>query len=238
MSPESSRVLIVEDQPATRRFLADNLAADGYEPVEAATAGEARRRRADQTPDLIVLDLELPDQDGLELLRDIRSQAGPGGDLDPSVPVLLLTGRGSEVDRVRGFDRGADDYLVKPFSYPELRARLGRLLRHRAGSSRSGRVQVGALEVDRTKRTVRVAGRPVPVSKKEWALLEVLSDDPARLFTREELLERVWGFRGPVTTRTLDSHASRLRRKLSIGDERFVVNVWGAGYRLTEGGPR
>jgi DNA-binding response OmpR family regulator len=237
MSLDTPRVLIVEDHPATRHFLADNLAADGYEPLEAATAGEGRRRLIEQAPDLAIFDLGLPDRDGLELLGEIRSGTAASGVVDPAIPVLLLSGRSGELDRVRGFERGADDYLVKPFSYPELRARLALLLR-RASPARPGRVRVGGLEVDRAARVVRVDGRPVPVSKKEWALLEVLCEDPVRLFTRSELLSRIWGFAGPAPTRTLDSHASRLRRKLSIGGERFVVNVWGAGYRLTEVAPR
>jgi len=236
MEPDQPRVLIVEDHTITRRFLADNLAADGFEPVEAGTAAEGLRLIAERQPELAVIDLGLPDRDGLELLREVRSSARQGGGLDSQLPVLILSGRGSELDRIRGFERGTDDYLVKPFSYGELRGRLDALLRRAGARPRLGRMRVGALELDPMSREAWVDGKVVHLTNKEFALALRMATEPTRVFTRAELLSEVWGFQSAGATRTLDSHASRLRRKLSLGTRRFVVNVWGVGYRLLDGG--
>jgi DNA-binding response OmpR family regulator len=236
MEPNPPPILIVEDHRATRRFLADNLAADGYEPLEAESAAEGLRLIAECLPQAAIIDLGLPDRDGLDLLRQLREFGRCGRALDAQLPVLILSGRASELDRVRGFERGCDDYLVKPFSYAELRGRLGALLRRAGGRPRLGRLRVGPLELDPLTHEVRIEGDLVPLSKKEFALLRALASEPARVFTREELLRDVWCFQAPVATRTLDSHASRLRQKL-CGDRRLrlVVNVWGVGYRLIDG---
>ena len=236
MEPDQPRVLIVEDHTITRRFLADNLAVDGFEPIEAGTAAEGRRLIAERQPELAVIDLGLPDRDGLELLREVRSSARQGGGLDSQLPVLILSGRGSELDRIRGFERGTDDYLVKPFSYGELRGRLDALLRRACARPRLGRMRVGALELDPMSREAWVDGKVVHLTNKEFALALRMATEPTRVFTRAELLSEVWGFQSAGATRTLDSHASRLRRKLSLGTRRFVVNVWGVGYRLLDGG--
>ncbi len=235
MEPDRPTVLIVEDHCATRRFLADNLAADGYEPIEAGTAAEGLRLIAAAPPDIAVIDLGLPDRDGLDLLSEVRSSARRGGRLDSQLPVLILSGRAGELDRVRGFERGTDDYLVKPFSYVELRARLDALLRRARVRPRLGRLRVGALELDPMSRDAWVDGKAVRLTNKEFALALRLATEPTRVFTRAELLSEVWGFQSAGETRTLDSHASRLRRKLSLGSRRFVVNVWGVGYRLLDG---
>jgi DNA-binding response OmpR family regulator len=236
MEPDSPTVLIVEDHTATRRFLADNLAADGYEPLEAGTAADGLRLIAAGPPEVAILDLGLPDRDGLELLTEVRLSARRGGGLDSRLPVLILSGRASELDRIRGFERGTDDYLVKPFSYGELRGRLDALLRRARARPRLGRMRVGTLELDPMSREAWVDGQPVHLTSKEFALALLLATEPTRLFTRAELLAEVWGFRSAGATRTLDSHASRLRRKLSVGRRRFVVNVWGVGYRLLDKG--
>ncbi|MFZ1993940.1 MAG: response regulator transcription factor [Solirubrobacteraceae bacterium] len=235
MEPDPPTVLIVEDHCATRRFLADNLAADGYEPIEAGTAAEGLRLIAAGPPALAVIDLGLPDRDGLDLLTEVRSSARRGGGLDSQLPVLILSGRGGELDRIRGFERGTDDYLVKPFSYTELRSRCDALLRRARARPRLGRLRVGALELDPMSRAAWVDGAVVRLTNKEFALALFLATEPMRVFTRAELLSEVWGFQSVGATRTLDSHASRLRRKLSVGDRRFVVNVWGIGYRLLDG---
>jgi DNA-binding response OmpR family regulator len=236
MEPDPPTILIVEDHAATRRFLSDNLAADGYEPVEAGTAAEGLRLIAAGPPELAIIDLGLPDRDGLELLTQIRSSARRGGSLDSQLPVLILSGRAGELDRIRGFERGTDDYLVKPFSYGELRGRLDALLRRARARPRLGRLRVGALELDPMSREAWVDGEVVHLTNKEFALALRLAAEPTRLFTRAELLAEVWGFQSAGATRTLDSHASRLRRKLSLGGRRFVINVWGIGYRLLDGG--
>ncbi len=236
VEPNPPAILIVEDHRATRTFLADNLAADGYEPLEADTAHDALRLMATKSPDLAIIDLGLPDRDGLDLLREVRTTDAAGSRLDPGLPVIILTGRTGELDRVRGFDRGTDDYVVKPFSYAELRGRIGAVLARARRRPRSGRLRVGPLELDPLSRSVELDGKPIHLSKKEFALLRALAEDPTRAFTREELLRGVWGYQSLGRTRTLDSHASRLRRKLSDAGGGFVVNVWGVGYRLIDGG--
>jgi DNA-binding response OmpR family regulator len=235
MTEPDPTILIVEDDPATRTFLADNLTADGYDALLAETARDGQRMLEYRHPDLVVLDLMLPDEPGLALLERLRASDGLASRMDPGVPVLVLTGRDSELDRVRGFQRGADDYLVKPFSYPELLERLGALLRRARPRSALGHVRVGELEIDPSSREVRLRGRRVELAQKEFALLRALAAQPTRVFTKEELLRDVWGFRSMGSTRTLDSHACRLRQKLAGRGDRFVVNVWGVGYRLVDG---
>ncbi|HWE33982.1 MAG TPA: response regulator transcription factor [Solirubrobacteraceae bacterium] len=229
-------ILLVEDHRATRTFLADNLTVDGYELLEADTAADGERMLATRFPDLAIIDLGLPDRDGLELIRRVRTADRAGSRIDPEVPLLVLSGRTGELDRLRGFERGADDYVVKPFAYPELNARIVALLRRTRRRPGTGRIRVGPLEVDVLSRQVWLHGEPISLSKKEFALLRALASEPTRVFTRAELLRGVWGFQSLGTTRTLDSHASRLRVKLSGCGERFVVNVWGIGYRLIDGG--
>jgi DNA-binding response OmpR family regulator len=237
MEAGAASILIVEDHALTRRFLADNLAADGYEPAEAGCVADARRALSADAPDLMIIDLGLPDRDGLELVGEVRQAGRIVGSIDAALPVLILSGRAGELDRLRGFARGADDYLVKPFSYAELRARIDALLRRAHGRPRSGPLRVGTLQIDPASRGVWVDGRAVTLSKKEYALLRCLASEPTRVFTRDELLREVWGFPEVVPTRTLDSHASRLRVKLSTPQQAFIVNVWGVGYRLTDAGP-
>jgi DNA-binding response OmpR family regulator len=231
----SATVLVVEDDWATRTFLADNFSADGYEVLQAGCAADAECMIASEFPDLAILDLGLPDRDGLDLLRAVRSADRIAGHCDPDLPIVVLTGRAGELDRLRGFDRGADDYVIKPFSYPELRARVVALLRRGCQRPGPGKLRIGPLDMDPLSRRVWLRGQELRLSKKEFALLRALASDPTRVFTREELLRGVWGFRSMGYTRTLDSHASRLRKKLAIGGDKFIVNVWGVGYRLMDG---
>jgi DNA-binding response OmpR family regulator len=236
MAPIASpAVLIVEDHLLTRRFLADNLSADGYSPLEVSTLAHARRLISGGEVAVVVLDLGLPDGDGLDLLAELRGRGGGDPGLDPHLPVLILSGHGSEIERVRGLSRGADDYLVKPFSYAELRARIAALLRRSTLRPGVGRMRIGTLEIDPQSRRVWLEGEPVRLSGKEFGLARMLASAPTRTFTRDELLREVWGYRTPVATRTLDTHAHRLRRKLSTGRRAFVINVWGVGYRLCDG---
>ena len=235
MNDERTTILVVEDDEATRTFLGDNLTADGHEVLVADTARDGLRLLEYKYPDLAVVDLVLPDVDGLELIARVRAADGVATRLNPDTPLLVLSGRAGELDRLRGFDRGADDYMVKPFSYPELRARIAALLWRSDRRRRLGRLRVGGLEVDPPSREVTLAGRRIELSQKEFALLRTLASEPTRVFTKEELLRGVWGFRAIGSTRTLDSHACRLRRKLGADGDRFVVNVWGVGYRLIDG---
>jgi DNA-binding response OmpR family regulator len=235
VTDDSATILVVEDDPATQTFLADNLSADGYDLLVAETARDALRLLERKYPDLALIDLGLPDVDGLALIERVRSADGVATRVNPDVPLLVLTGRAGELDLQRGFERGADDYMVKPFNYTELRLRIRALLARADRRTRLGRLRIGELEVDPPSREARLRGRRLDLSQKEFALLRALASDPTRVFTKEELLRTVWGFRSLGSTRTLDSHACRLRQKLGRDGDRYVVNVWGVGYRLIDG---
>ncbi len=228
-------VLVVEDDGPTAAFLAENLEADGFAVATASGADEAVRAIEVRSPALVILDVMLEASNGLTVLDRVRRADGVTSRIDPEVPVLVLSGRATEVDRVRGFERGADDFVAKPFSYGELRLRIAALLRRTCERRGQGRLRVGELEVDPDSREVRLRGRRIDLSQKEFALLRALAAEPTRVLTKEELLRDVWGYRSLGTTRTLDSHACRLRHKLSAQGDAFVVNVWGVGYRLVDG---
>ncbi len=221
-------VLVAEPEPGARTHLERQLRDDGFEVVGARRSGEALDLVEQSPPDL-VLAAEL------ELCRRLR-EGEPGRRWRRDVPVIVMTPpRAEPADRVRALDRGADDVVGRPIVYEELRARIHALLR-RTSLGRPEVVEAGPIRADRRTRRVEVNGRAVELAGKEFELAMLLGSEPGRVFTKEELLREVWGFRSAVRTRTLDSHASRLRRKLAAaGDgERFVVNVWGVGYRLLE----
>jgi DNA-binding response OmpR family regulator len=238
MLPEREDIaslVVCEDDEVTLDLLCEHLSADRFGVMPAPSASDALRLCRYNHPDLLLLDLTLPDASGLDVLREIREADGIDSRFDPRLPVIVLTGRSGDTDRVRGLDSGADDYVVKPFRYPELlSARIGAVLRRQA-YSKEGPSRVGELLVDPVRRRVTVGKKPISLSNKEFALLRVLASDPTRVFTKEELLAAVWAYRGPSKTRTLDSHASRLRRKLDPEHGRFVINCWGTGYRLIDG---
>lgn len=231
---EIASVVVCEDDTTTLELLCDNLLADRFGVLPAPTASDALRLCRYKQPDLMLLDLTLPDASGLDVLREIREADGVVSRFDPRLPVIVLTGRGASEDRVRGLEFGADDYLVKPFAHAELRARIMAVLR-RVEQRRSGPIRVGEIVVDPARWRAWVGRREVKLSKKEFSLLRVLAADPHRVFSKRELLGEVWGYRTPTKTRTLDSHASRLRRKLDPEQARFVINCWGVGYRLLDG---
>lgn len=234
MSPHPATVVLVEDDPVIRTFLADNLSADGYELLVTDSVGDAMHVLERRTADVAVVDVHLPDGSGLDVLRRVRAADGVASRLDPSLPVIVLSGAAEELDRVRGLECGADDYLAKPFSYAELRLRIAAVLRRSRTGLHRGRVRVGELEIDPAARTATLRGRRVVLAAKEFALLRMLGSAPTRVFTKDELLRDVWGFRTAGSTRTLDSHACRLRQKLREDGDEFVVNVWGVGYRLVD----
>lgn len=231
---EIASVVVCEDDTVTLEMLCDHLVADRFGVLPAPSASDALRLCRYKQPDLMLLDLNLPDASGLDVLQEIREADGIVSRFDPRLPVIVLTGRGEEDERVRGLEFGADDYLVKPFSYRELRARMGAVLR-RGAERNSGPCRVGELVVDPARRRAWVGEREVVLAKKEFSLLRVLASEPHRVFSKRELLGEVWGLRAPTKTRTLDSHASRLRRKLDPEHGRYVVNCWGIGYRLLDG---
>ena len=229
----SATVVVCEDDAPTLDLLCDHLEADRFRALPAPSAADALRLCHYNEPDLLLLDLRLPDAPGLDVLREIRAQRGATGRCDPALPVIVVSGRGSDADRVRGFAEGADDYLVKPFHVPELVARINAVLGRRS-ARREGPRRIGDLFIDPSRREVRMGDRKVALANKEFALLSALAAEPSRVFTKEELLRDVWGFRSMGRTRTLDSHASRLRRKLDPESGRYVINVWGVGYRLID----
>jgi DNA-binding response OmpR family regulator len=231
---EIASLVVCEDDAPTLELLCDNLTADRFGVLPAPTASDALRLCRFNHPDLLLLDLSLPDASGLDVLREIRAADGVTSRFDPNLPVIVFTGHGAEEERVRGLEIGADDYLVKPLFYRELRARIGAVLRRGQGG-REGPMRIGEVVVDTARRKAWVGEREVPLSNKEFGLLRMLASEPSRVFSKRELLEAVWGYSAPAQTRTLDSHASRLRRKLDPEHGRFVINCWGYGYRLIDG---
>ncbi len=224
-------VLVVEREARVRTFLEQQLTEDGFEVLSAEQARQALELVERARPDLVLLDAVLSDGSGFELCSRLR-QGEPGRAWNRDVPVIIVSARSEPVDRLRGFARGCDDYIAKPFLYEELVARMRAVLRRVKGPART-LLAVHDLSIDLPSRTVRLAGEPVQLSAKEYDLLIALAAEPERVFRKEELLRDVWDFRSLGRTRTLDSHASRLRRKLNPnGEPRYVLNVWGVGYRL------
>src|SRR5688572_13515498 len=187
-------VLLDEDEAGARSFLEQQLADDGFAVVSADRGGRAIELVEDSAPDLVLLDAVLPDASGFEVCRRLR-EGEPGRAWNRDVPVIMLTARGDPIDRLRGFARGCDDYVVRPFVYEELVARMRAVLRRTAPAGRRDRLVVGQLELDRLSRSVRVAGAPVLLASKEYELLLALACEPERVFRKEELLRDVWGFR-------------------------------------------
>lgn len=231
---EQTTILVVEDDEVAKEFLSDNLRADSYEVLTAESGKQAFSMLEARSCDLVLLDVILPDVSGYEFCRRLRESDGGSTRIDPELPIIMVSGRTSDADRVRGFARGADDYVSKPYSYQELESRIAAVLRRTTERRKSGKLRVAGLIVDPMAREVELQGKPIELSAKEFELLRRLATEPSRVFTKEELLREVWGYELMGSTRTLDSHASRLRRKLDSGSRRWIVNVWGVGYRLTD----
>ncbi len=235
MTAAAARILLVECDPARAAALSGQLSADGYR-VELARTAEHARVLAHATDPTVALLGGLPSAEGpLELLREVRP-ASSGRPPRSTLAAIVLGQEAHELDLLRAFDAGAEDYLAPTAGYIELRARLQALLRRLDSGSRAGRsLEVGSrsLVIDVGRRSVALAGLPVELRRLEFELLSHLAAEPERVFTRQELLRGVWGYRSNCSTRTVDSHASRLRRRLDPKrPERWVVNVRGVGYRL------
>jgi DNA-binding response OmpR family regulator len=223
----TAALLLAEPEPAIRGYLERQLANDGFHVLKAAFGSEALALAERSRPDIVLC---------AELELCARLRAGePGRTWNRNVPVIVLGPEEADaVDRVRAFHRGADDYVPRPVVYDELLARIRAVLR-RTSPPPPEATKVGDLAIDRLARVVTVRGDSVHLAGKEFELLSALAEEPHRVFTKDELLRDVWGYRSFTRTRTLDSHVSRLRQKLERApDDRFVVNVWGVGYKLVE----
>jgi DNA-binding response OmpR family regulator len=222
------KVLVVEDDPGILRTVADNLRFDHHDVLTAMDGETAYILQQQQPPDLIVLDLMLPRMSGLELCRRLRAE-------DVQIPVLMLTARSEESDRVAGLDLGADDYVTKPFSMPELMARIRALFRRSSlAAALPPTLKFGRVEVDFRRHVARVDGHDVDMTRKEFALLRFLSARADTPCTRDELLNKVWGFESYPATRTVDNHIASLRAKLEADPAHpvFLQTVHGVGYKF------
>jgi two-component system response regulator ResD len=225
---EAPTVLVVDDEPMVVEVVARYLTREGYRVVTATDGGAALERMNDSRPALVVLDLMLPVIDGLEVARRIRALG--------STPIIMVTARGEEVDRIAGFDIGADDYIAKPFSPRELVARVRAVLRRSydgAGVAPRQRLSFEGVVVDPLSRTATVSGQPVDLTAREFDLLWFLATHPGEAFSREQLLERVWEYAWAGDTGTVTVHVRRLRAKIEANPEepRHLRTVWGVGYR-------
>ena len=221
------RILIVDDEPAIVRGLEDNLRFEGYETLAASSGEQGLARALGEAPDLVLLDVTMPGRSGWDVCRELRQRG-----LD--VPIIMLTARGEETDRVRGLELGADDYVTKPFSLRELLARVRAVLRRPGPRRKFEELAFGDVRVHRRGRRVTRAGREVQLTRKEYDLLVYLAGHQGDVVTRERLLDEVWGYERFPTTRTVDTHVLRLRRKLEADPDRprFIHTVHGQGYRF------
>jgi len=230
--PEVSKVrqiLVVEDEQPIREMVAYALRRAGYEVAEAATSQDARVRLADQRPDLMLVDWMLPDMSGLELTRQLKR--------DPQtrdVPIIMLTARAAEGDKVAGLDGGADDYMTKPFSPRELLSRINAVLRRGGAAEEGDRLQVAGLTMDRASHRVSRDDREVTLGPTEYRMLEFFMQNPERVYSRSQLLDRVWGGNVYIEERTIDVHIRRLRKALEeVQMDHLVQTVRGSGYRFS-----
>jgi DNA-binding response OmpR family regulator len=233
--PAGRRALVVEDEPHIRELVALHLGLEGLAVTMAADGEEALRLTAAEPFDVIVLDLMLPRIDGLTVCRAVRRQP-----VNADVPILMLTARRDETDRVLGLDSGADDYLTKPFGVRELVARVRALLRRsrasRPAQSPEAVIAIGPLRIDRARRQVSVDGRLVELTRYEFDVLQTLAAHPGIVFTREALLDRVWSPGTHVTPRSVDTLIKRLRQKVEAdaAHPRLILTVWGSGYKFAD----
>ena len=224
------RILIVEDEADLSLLLGYNLEAEGYVVENVERGDEAELRLAENAPDLVILDWMLPGVSGLEICRRLRARESTR-----TLPVIMVTARGEEAERVRGLSVGADDYVVKPFSVPELMARVRALLRRSRPERIAERLYAGDLDLDRETRRVRRGVRDIHLGPTEFRLLEYLLEKPGRVFSRAQLLDGVWGQAAEIDERTVDVHVGRLRKALSRGRERDPIRtVRGTGYAFDE----
>jgi DNA-binding response OmpR family regulator len=225
-----TRILIIEDEPAMVAGLRDNFEYEGYEVISAGDGVSGLERVLADNPDLVVLDVMMPRMSGLEVCKQVKARR-------PSVPIIMLTARGQEIDKVVGLELGADDYVTKPFSIRELMARVKAVLRRVSQQASVPDVyRFGDVEVDIRGNEVRRGGKAVELATKEFALLAYFIAHPAEALSRDRLLDEVWGYENYPNTRTVDTHIVHLRQKLEPNPEepRFIVTVHGVGYKFVE----
>ena len=223
----TKRVLVIEDEPDLRSTLEFNLKSENYKVTTASDGASALAEISKNIPDLILLDLMLPDMSGLEICKKIRGES-----FSDKVSIIMLTAKGEEVDRVVGFELGADDYVVKPFSVRELMLRVSSILkRSKEKASNDEKIVIGDIEINLASHRVFISGIEVELTAKEFELLKYLTERNGRIQTRELLLEHVWGYNNSVTTRTVDTHIKRLRSKIGEVGTR-IETVRGVGYRF------
>jgi DNA-binding response OmpR family regulator len=223
-----TRILIVEDDPAMVGGLRDNFEYEGYEVISAGDGLAGLEVALADDPDLVVLDVMMPRMSGLDVCKQLKAKR-------PSVPVIMLTARAQEIDKVVGLELGADDYVTKPFSVRELMARVKAVLRRVSPQAVTPEVyRFGDMEVNTRSHDVRRAGKPIELSAKEFALLTYLISHPAETLGRDRLLDAVWGYENYPNTRTVDTHIVHLRQKLELnpGEPRFILTVHGSGYKF------
>jgi two-component system, OmpR family, phosphate regulon response regulator PhoB len=230
MGMQNKLILIVEDETSIREMIRFALARADFRVAEAANAQDARLSMADERPDLLLMDWMMPGVTGIELTREIK--AAP---TTRDIPIIMLTARAEEEDKVRGLNLGCDDYLAKPFSFPELIARIQAVLRRTLPGGEEERVAVNGLEVDAASQRVTAKGQPVRLGPTEYRLLHFFVSHPERVYTREQVLDRVWGQNVYVEERTVDVHIRRLRKALEPhGFADMIQTVRGTGYRFSE----
>ncbi|MDQ6960331.1 MAG: phosphate regulon transcriptional regulator PhoB [Mariprofundaceae bacterium] len=227
-----AKILIVEDEPAIREMVGMALSRAHYDIVEAGDSAAALLAIADHDPDLILLDWMLPDSSGIDLARRLKKEAPT-----QHVPIIMLTARGEETDKIRGLETGADDYITKPFSPRELVARIKAVLRRSAPQADGEIIEAGGLRMDSASHRVTANGEALEIGPTEYRLLYYFMTHPERVYSREQLLDRVWGRNVYVEERTIDVHIRRLRKVLARhGHDRFIQTVRGAGYRFSTQG--
>ncbi len=227
----SKKILLVDDEKTLVKALTFNLEKEGYQVIPAYDGEEALKKMETENPDLVILDLMLPGVDGFEVCRRVRKK------LD--VPIIMLTAKGDDIDKILGLELGADDYITKPFNPRELLARVKAIFRRSdvQGSTLKSLIKIQDMQIDLYQHKVRVKDEEIDLTSKEFALLNLLASNPGRVFSREQLLEQIWGYNYYGDARTVDVHIRHLREKLETdpSNPRYILTVWGTGYKFREG---